>query len=161
MAPRFPRRHRDDDDAEDPDDTVALDDDAHAWWAQRPVEDLWRPRADRAPVEEPERDVLAEHFGADWRTSFGFDPPPVMPDAADPEGAQADEELPDEGDAYAVLGVEATATWEEIVAAHRALARRHHPDRVASLGPEAVTAAEERIVRINAAYAELRIRRGR
>lgn len=162
MAPRFPRRHREDDDAEDPDETVALDDDAHAWWAQRPAEDLWRPRDDPPTAPEPERDVLAEHFGADWRTSFGFDPPPPVPPgspSAEPDEGASD--LPDEGDAYAVLGVEPTATWEEIVAAHRALARRHHPDRVASAGADAVAAAEDRIVRVNAAYAELRIRRGR
>lgn len=161
MAPRFPRRHRDEDDAEDPDETVALDDDAHAWWAQRPVEELWRPREDPRSVKEPERDVLAEHFGADWRTSFEFDPPPAATVTPDTEGAQAEPEVPGDGDAYAVLGVEPTASWEEIVAAHRAMARRHHPDRVASLGQEAVAVAEERIVRINAAYAELRIRRGR
>lgn len=163
MAPRFPRRHRADDDTEDPDETVDLDDAAHAWWAQRPVEELWRPR-DEAPPEPapaPERDVLAEHFGADWRTSFGFDPPLATSDRPPPEDDPADQELPEDGDAYAVLGVEPTATWEEIVAAHRTMARRHHPDRVATEGAEAVAAAEERIVRINAAYAELRIRRDR
>ncbi|MFP5256328.1 MAG: J domain-containing protein [Acidimicrobiia bacterium] len=163
MAPRFPRRHREGDEADDPNESVDLGDDAHAWWAQRPVEALWRPRED-PPVPsaaEPERDVLAEHLGPDWRTSFGFDPPPAADDASPPEDGAGDEEVPQEGDAYVVLGVEPTATWEEIVAAHRAMARRHHPDRVAAVSPEAVAAAEERIVRINAAYAELRVRRGR
>lgn len=158
MVPRLPRPPRAGDD-EDPDEPVRLDDDAHAWWAQRPVEDLWRPRPG-APAPEPDRDVLAEHFGADWRTSFGFDPPPPPAAAADDEAAPV-EELPDGDDAYAVLGVEPSATWEEIVAAHRLMARRHHPDRVATRGSDVVAAAEERIVRVNAAYAELRIRRGR
>ncbi len=158
MAPRFPRRPRAEDD--EPDEPVRLDDDAHAWWAQRPVEELWRPREEPRGAAEPERDVLAEHFGTDWRTSFGFDPPPPGADAPDPEPAE-DDDLPDGADAYAVLGVDPAASWDEIVAAHRAMARRHHPDRVASEGPAAVAAAEERIVRVNAAYAELRVRRGR
>lgn len=158
MAPRFPRRSRAEDEDE-PDEPVRLDDDAHAWWAQRPVEELWRPREAPPAAEEPERDVLAEHFGADWRTSFGFDPPPAHDD--DNEPLPEPDEPADDADAYAVLGVEPTATWEEIVSAHRAMARRHHPDRVASQGASAVAAAEERIVRVNAAYAELRVRRGR
>ena len=35
-----------------------------------------------------------------------------------------------EPDPYEVLGVEPTATWDEIVAAHRHQARVHHPDRL-------------------------------
>jgi|GEM_PF-3352382 DnaJ-domain-containing protein 1 len=159
MAPRFPRRSRPED-HDEPDEPVRLDDDAHAWWAQRPVEELWRPREEPPAADEPDRDVLAEHFGPEWRTDFGFDPPPTG-DPSDADRPPETEELADDADAYAVLGVEATASWAEIVAAHRAMARRHHPDRVASEGPAAVAAAEERIVRVNAAYAELRVRRGR
>lgn len=159
MAPPFPRRSHGDGD--DPDERVRLDDEAHAWWAQRPLEELWRPREAPSAEAEPSRDVLAEHFGPDWSTSFGFDPPLPDPDGGAPGAEPEEDALPDDGDAYALLGVEPSATWEEIVAAHRAMARRHHPDRVASQGPAAVAAAEERIVRVNAAYAELRIRRGR
>lgn len=144
--------------------------DEHAWWAQRDLQDLWAPRAsddtddshDAAPPE-PERDVLAEHFGDDWRTTFGFDPPPEPPD---PEPPAPEPEPPpvepvDTSDPYAVLDVEPTATWEEIVRAHRAMARRHHPDRFGGRSDHEVAAAEERIRAINVAYQELRIRRGR
>lgn len=193
MAPRFPRRPRAED-PEDDDEPVRLDDDAHAWWSQRPAEDLLRPaRRPPAPSEEPPRDILAEHFGPDWRTSWGLDPtPPRRPEGRDdpglvpPEvgaarteqatshaidqaaaapGRSTDDDTErgaeERADAYALLGVEPTASWEEIVAAHRAMARRHHPDRAVARGPEAAAAAEERIRLVNAAYAELRVRRGR
>ena len=76
MAPRIPRRRRDEPqegDASRADvDDARLDDDEHAWWAQREIDEVWTPREEPAPEAEPERDVLAEHFGEDWRTSFGF-----------------------------------------------------------------------------------------
>ena len=55
-------------------------------------------------------------------------------------------------DPYAVLGVERSAPWEQIVAAHKRLARAYHPD----------AGGDDDLIReLNAAYAELRIRRGR
>lgn len=221
MAPRLPRRPRAEDDPEDPDEPVRLDDEAHAWWAQRPAEELLKQRRPPPPPPAPAQDILAEHFGPDWRTSWVFDPVtapeaipadlaaersttsvdetparggraavlgPVSehprsverPEPASPPLAPAPPRAPTEPDAgevpsdraavdgwagpvdaYSVLGVLPTVTWEDIVAAHRALAWLHHPDRVASEGPEAIAAAEEQIRQVNAAYAELRIRRGR
>ncbi|HEX4866684.1 MAG TPA: J domain-containing protein [Acidimicrobiales bacterium] len=163
MAPRFPRRRGSaDDPAGDDGDTVDLDDADHAWWAQRRVEEVWRPRPG-PPARDADRprDVLAEHFGADWRTSFGFDPPPTTA-ASDGEPGPVEVEPPlDPSDAYAVLGVDAVATWEEIVEAHRRMARRHHPDRLVGRPAAEVAAGEDRIRAINAAYAELKVRRGR
>lgn len=66
----------------------------------------------------------------------------------------------DDEDPYTVLRVEPTASWDEIVAAHRHLARRHHPDLLFGQSAEGKTASEERMRTINAAYKELRIRRG-
>src|SRR5688500_4622038 len=57
----------------EPEETVRLDGDDHAWWAKEEVTTAWQPRAAKAEPE-PERDILAEHFGPDWRTSFGFTP---------------------------------------------------------------------------------------
>jgi DnaJ like chaperone protein len=67
----------------------------------------------------------------------------------------------DPSDPYAVLEIEATATWAEIVEAHRRMARRHHPDRLVGRSAVEIAAGEDRIRVINAAYADLRVRRGR
>lgn len=171
---RGPRRRRG---APDPGATRAEDDvdlgaPEHAWWAQHDIDAPPTRRDPRpkpgAPEDEAEpRDILAEHFGADWRTSFGFDHPgPVVPP---PKPSSMPEREPtvepdapvDTSDPYAVLGVAPAASWEEIVEAHRALARRHHPDRLVGRPPAELEAAEQRIRDINVAYQELRIRRGK
>lgn len=59
---------------------------------------------------------------------------------------------PDSDDPYLVLGVRRSAPWEQIVVAHKRLARAWHPDAGGD---------DDRIRRLNAAYAELRIRRGK
>src|SRR5688572_21971256 len=87
----------------EPAESVRLDGDDHAWWAQEEVTEAWRPRASRSEPEAPETDILAEHFGSDWRTSFGFTPSDDEVGAAEPV----------EPDPYEVLGVPADATWDE------------------------------------------------
>lgn len=54
-------------------------------------------------------------------------------------------------DAYKVLEVSPSATDDEIRAAYRRLALKHHPDKVASLGPDILKAANEKFQQINAA----------
>ncbi|MFZ5469545.1 MAG: TerB family tellurite resistance protein [Myxococcota bacterium] len=61
---------------------------------------------------------------------------------------------------YAALGVSPEASDEEIKSAYRRLALLHHPDKVAHLGPGAVSVAARRFREINQAYEEIRKLRG-
>jgi DnaJ-domain-containing protein 1 len=58
-------------------------------------------------------------------------------------------------DPYAVLGISRTASEEEIKKAYRKLVLQYHPDKVAHLGDEFKTLAEERFKQIQQAYQEI------
>lgn len=63
---------------------------------------------------------------------------------------------------YAVLGVTPEATDDEVKAAHRRLLREHHPDRLIAEGlpEEMIAAATDKMAAINAAWDEIKKRRG-
>lgn len=63
-------------------------------------------------------------------------------------------------EAYKVLEIEPTATNEEVHAAYRRLALKHHPDRVATLGEDIKKAAEEKFQNINNAKERIYKARG-
>lgn len=63
-------------------------------------------------------------------------------------------------DAYAVLGVSPDATDDEVRKAYRALALKHHPDRVAALGDDIRRAAEKKFQEINEAKERIYKARG-
>lgn len=63
-------------------------------------------------------------------------------------------------DAYKVLEIASSATDEEVRAAYRRLALKHHPDRVATLGEDIRKAAEEKFQQINAAKERIYKARG-
>jgi DnaJ-domain-containing protein 1 len=92
------------------------------------------------------------------------EPQPVEPqpqDAPPPKAEPVESQPVEPGPmrAHQVLGVPLGALGHEVSQAHRKLALMHHPDRMASMGPEAEEYSEERMKEINAAYDELR-RRG-
>ena len=62
--------------------------------------------------------------------------------------------------AYKVLEIEPSATDDEVKAAYRKLALKHHPDRVASLGEDIHKAAEEKFRQINEAKDKIYKARG-
>lgn len=62
--------------------------------------------------------------------------------------------------AYKVLEINPSATDEEVKAAYRKLAMKHHPDRVASLGDDIHKAAEEKFRQINEAKDQIYKARG-
>lgn len=63
-------------------------------------------------------------------------------------------------EAYQVLEVAPSATDEEVKAAYRRLALKHHPDRVATLGEDIRRAAEEKFQQINNAKEKIYKARG-
>lgn len=63
-------------------------------------------------------------------------------------------------DPYKVLGLDSTATDEEIKKAYRRLAMKYHPDKVEGLGEEVKKNAEAQFREINEAYETLKNLRG-
>lgn len=63
---------------------------------------------------------------------------------------------------YHILGVEETASDEELREAYHRCGRENHPDRLAAMGlpPEFLELANEKMARINDAYWRIRRRRG-
>ena len=61
---------------------------------------------------------------------------------------------------YRVLEVSPNASDDEVRRAYRRMSMKHHPDKVAHLGPEFQKAATEKFQRVNAAYAAIKKARG-
>lgn len=62
--------------------------------------------------------------------------------------------------AYKILGIDPSATDEEVKRAYREMAKKNHPDLVSSLGEEVREAAEKKFQEINAAYETIKKQRG-
>lgn len=61
--------------------------------------------------------------------------------------------------AYQVLGIDSTASNEEIKKAYRKIAMENHPDKVGHLGEDIRKAAEEKFTQINIAYEKIKKQR--
>jgi DnaJ like chaperone protein len=66
----------------------------------------------------------------------------------------------DAASAYKILEIEATATDEEVKKAFRKMAMKYHPDKVKDLGDEYQKAAQEKFIKVQEAYDQLRKERG-
>lgn len=66
----------------------------------------------------------------------------------------------DPGADYRVLEVSPNASDDEVRRAYRRMSMKHHPDKVAHLGPEFQKTATEKFQRVNAAYAAIKKARG-
>ena len=61
---------------------------------------------------------------------------------------------------YKILGVDASATDDEVKKAYRKMAITHHPDKVASMGEEYQKGAQEKFMKIQEAYENIKKKRG-
>ena len=62
--------------------------------------------------------------------------------------------------AYKILGIDASASDEEVKRAYREMAKKNHPDLVSNLGEEVRQAAEKKFQEVNAAYEAIKKQRG-
>jgi DnaJ-class molecular chaperone len=147
------RRRRKDEarpDAKDENDgNVHLDDQEHAWWASRDELDSNKAPSGRSKHKPVEDEVKRNTFEDYFSTESLFD------------WTGSQDSIFDETDPYVVLGLPPSASWDEISAAHRRLAKLHHPDRLVDPTPEQAETSDRRIRELNVAYMELRRRKGR
>ena len=61
---------------------------------------------------------------------------------------------------WQILGIEPTATDEEVKRAYREMAKKNHPDLVSNLGEDVRKVAEKKFQEINAAYEAIKKQRG-
>jgi hypothetical protein len=116
------------------------------WRTTRPGDLHPRRRAsDRQRPVQPPRTASDDVFDAD---ALFRDPTPPGPRPV-PAASRADAVEP-----WSSLGLTSNASWHEVVARHRELAKQHHPDR-AGTDEAATRAAADRMASINAAFAEL------
>ncbi|MDZ7675756.1 MAG: J domain-containing protein [Acidimicrobiales bacterium] len=115
------------------------------------------------PGEMPRRDFASTYTSESLFSSTVDDLTISDPDLGPGEDRSrtAGDYYYDPDDAWDVLGVRPGADWEEIAAAHRRLAKEHHPDRVQHQAPELRAESEARMRDINVAYTVLRRLAGR
>jgi len=143
------RKRRKDESGPVADENVRIESDENAWWASRDEFDTnavphgrGKPKAEPPPKHSAFEDYFSTESLFDWSGS-------------------EENGLFDEKDPYVVLGLPASATWEEITSTHRKLAKQHHPDRLMNATDEEREASDERIRDLNIAYMELRRRKGK
>lgn len=142
-------------DEEDEEDMVSFDDDAYAWWAHREqLEHKFVPKhSDPVDLSAPEDHERHSDFADQYPTEALFN-----------WATSSEPDEPTHGgrgtplDPYGVLGLQPGTSLEEVVVAHRNLAKKYHPDRFYSASAEDQHDAAEHMSLINAAYQELRKR---
>lgn len=151
-------------------DTVDLSQDEHAWWTSGRVQSApglsseppvaGTPETAAGPAEDPAPWVYTDVFAADvdgaidreFGTGGSEDAADAAADARDLAEVFAEES------AYRALGLEPDATWDDVVSAHRRMAKRYHPDRLVGAEEHLRAEGEQLMIEANAAYETLRRR---
>jgi len=172
-VPRFRRKAKGDLGSSD---TADLSESEHAWWATGRVQHTYGFGPDATPPAETATETAAAAAAADTSAPTDFQPwtfddvfaakvdTEISADEQDPVGSFAPRDLAEvfvEEAAYRALGLQPGATWDDVVLAHRQIAKRFHPDRLVHADDAARTEGEEQMRCANAAYEELRQRQRR
>lgn len=147
--------------AEPATDNVDLSDGDHAWWASSRVQ-----HAPSYAPEAPDGDGAPDAQGRwDYRDVFAADVNGAIDREFGPQGADSprpDDEGRDlaevfaEESAFRALGLEPGAPWDDVVVAHRRIAKRYHPDRLIHAEDHERVEGEQKMIEANAAYETLR-----
>ena len=62
--------------------------------------------------------------------------------------------------AYKILGIDSSASDDEVKKAYREMAKKYHPDKVAYLGDDVRKSAEQKLQEVNEAYDKIKKQRG-
>ena len=151
-------------------DTVDLSEDQHAWWANGRVQSapgLGPDPAEETPAAATRADeqapwVYTDVFAADVDGAIDreFGDADRVGDDADARAADARDlaQVFAEESAYRALGLDPEATWDDVVSAHRRMAKRYHPDRLVGAEEQVRAEGEQLMIEANAAYETLRRR---
>lgn len=112
-----------------------------------------KPTEERPVTKDPD---FASSYPADTLFVPTIDDPVEIPTEAEDRSKSRGDYYYDPEDAWGVLGVAPGASWREISAAHRRLAKRHHPDRLLDASEEERERSEDAMREINVAYSVLR-----
>lgn len=124
-----------------------------------------RRRRGRGAVDPEHADLEApEHawWAAGSIDPFERPPEPGAAPAGEPEAEPEPATEPEARDPYEVLRVAPSASWDDIVASHRRLVRRWHPDGLGEgSSDEERELCADRMREVNEAYQALRVKRDR
>lgn len=143
--------HRKQDEEPDDNESVDLSDPEYAWWAARDeLKRAWTPPKKKAATTAgAPRSPFEEKYSSESLFNWADGPAPD------------DHTIGGAGsllDPYSVLGLQPGASLDEVVSAHRVLAKKYHPDRQFQATEADRNEANQTMLRVNAAYQELRSR---
>lgn len=145
-------------------DNVDLSQDEHAWWTNGRVQSApgLAPEAPPEPAPAPAADPgpwgFTDVFAADVDGAIDREFGEGATDATETSDARNLAEVFAEEAAFRTLGLEPDASWDDVVLAHRRLAKRFHPDRLISADDQTRAEGEQQMIEANAAYETLRQR---